>query len=239
MRAAVRSCTEPGSASEIHRGNPSGASTAWMLPPWVCALPEYHRSMTSPFTLRVGSMHRSPGMIFLSRLTCESPRLWPAPAPRPALGLAHRAAVLQDAVLADDPVAGHQRVGLGRERDGPAVAEELQRGRLQDDGQVPGGGRARACLRRGCARARQRRGRPGPQTQLGADRRVGRASTTSPAGGCGQTRAASTQCARSRPGTHRAHRGQQSPSLTCDHPRTAGQRGGLYYGVAAGCTAPA
>ena len=45
-RAAVRSCTEPGSTGETHSGNPSGASTAWMLPPWVRALPEYHKSMT-------------------------------------------------------------------------------------------------------------------------------------------------------------------------------------------------
>jgi hypothetical protein len=44
MRAAVMSCTEPGSASEIHSGNPSGASTARILPPWRWALPEYHRS---------------------------------------------------------------------------------------------------------------------------------------------------------------------------------------------------
>jgi hypothetical protein len=43
MRAAVMSCTEPGSASEIHSGNPSGAMTAWMLPPWAWALLEYHR----------------------------------------------------------------------------------------------------------------------------------------------------------------------------------------------------
>src|SRR5262249_25528709 len=51
MRAAVMSCTEPGSTSETHSGNPLGAMTAWMLPPWACALPEYHRSMTSPWTL--------------------------------------------------------------------------------------------------------------------------------------------------------------------------------------------
>src|SRR5436189_668347 len=43
------SCTEPGSTSETHSGNLPGAVTAWMLPPWVCALLEYHRSMTSPF----------------------------------------------------------------------------------------------------------------------------------------------------------------------------------------------
>ena len=34
-RAAVMSCTEPGSTVETHSGNPSGASTAWRLPPWV------------------------------------------------------------------------------------------------------------------------------------------------------------------------------------------------------------
>ena len=44
MRAAVMSCTGPGSTSETHSGSPSGAVTAWMLPPWAWALPEYHRS---------------------------------------------------------------------------------------------------------------------------------------------------------------------------------------------------
>ena len=38
MRAAVMSCTEPGSASETHSGNPPGAITAWMLPPWAVGL---------------------------------------------------------------------------------------------------------------------------------------------------------------------------------------------------------
>jgi hypothetical protein len=33
MRAAVMSCTEPGSTSETHSGNPSRAVTAWTLPP--------------------------------------------------------------------------------------------------------------------------------------------------------------------------------------------------------------
>ena len=51
----MRSCTEPGSTSETHSGNPSGAVTARMLPPWACALPGYHRSMTSPLTLMAGS----------------------------------------------------------------------------------------------------------------------------------------------------------------------------------------
>ena len=46
---------------EIDSGNPPGAVTAWMLPPWVCAFPEYHKSMTSPFTLTAGSLHRSQG----------------------------------------------------------------------------------------------------------------------------------------------------------------------------------
>src|SRR5450755_3283681 len=32
-RAAVMSCTEPGSASDTQSGNPSGANIAWMLPP--------------------------------------------------------------------------------------------------------------------------------------------------------------------------------------------------------------
>ena len=30
---------------------PVRGETAWMLPPWAWALPEYHRSMTSPLTL--------------------------------------------------------------------------------------------------------------------------------------------------------------------------------------------
>jgi hypothetical protein len=33
MRAAMMSCTEPGLACETHSGSPSGAMTAWMLPP--------------------------------------------------------------------------------------------------------------------------------------------------------------------------------------------------------------
>jgi hypothetical protein len=57
-RAAVMSCTELGSTPETHSGNPSGASTAWMLPPCVCALPEYHKSIASPLTLRAGSLQR-------------------------------------------------------------------------------------------------------------------------------------------------------------------------------------
>jgi hypothetical protein len=69
------SCTEPGSACETHSGNPLGAITAWMLPPRVWALPEYHRSMTSPFTLTTGSLRRSHGMTLPSRITCENP--WP------------------------------------------------------------------------------------------------------------------------------------------------------------------
>jgi hypothetical protein len=48
----MMSYTEPGSASETHSGSPSRAVTAWMLP-WVCAFPEYHRSMASPLTLMV------------------------------------------------------------------------------------------------------------------------------------------------------------------------------------------
>jgi len=52
MRAAVMSCTDPGSAPETHSGNPSEAMTAWMLPPWTWALPEYRKSMASPRTLR-------------------------------------------------------------------------------------------------------------------------------------------------------------------------------------------
>ena len=47
VRAAVMSCTDPGSAGETHSGNPFGASTAWMLPPWVWALPEYQTRQPS------------------------------------------------------------------------------------------------------------------------------------------------------------------------------------------------
>jgi hypothetical protein len=43
-RAAVMSWTEPGSASESQFGNPPGRATAWTLPPWRRALPEYHRA---------------------------------------------------------------------------------------------------------------------------------------------------------------------------------------------------
>src|SRR5258708_7690851 len=63
MRAAVMSCTEPGSAAEIQIGNPPGRATVRTLPPWRCALPEYHRSMTSPFTLPACSRHRSTALI--------------------------------------------------------------------------------------------------------------------------------------------------------------------------------
>jgi hypothetical protein len=48
-----------------------------MLPPWVGTLPEYHRSVTWPFTLTVGSLHRSQGMILPSRSRGTSPGLWP------------------------------------------------------------------------------------------------------------------------------------------------------------------
>ena len=63
--------------ARLHLGGPQRepgrAMTAWMLPPWVCALPEHHRSMTWPFTLTAGSLHRSQGMILPSRITCENP----------------------------------------------------------------------------------------------------------------------------------------------------------------------
>src|SRR5215472_6367567 len=81
MRAAVRSCIEPGSTGETHSGNPPGASTALMLPPWACAFPEYHRSMTSPFTLRVGSLHRSHAITVPSRITLRK-ALVPGPLQR-------------------------------------------------------------------------------------------------------------------------------------------------------------
>src|ERR1700758_5294930 len=64
------SCTEPGSTSEVHSGNPSGAKTAWTFPPWQCALPEYHRSMTSPLALTARSRHRSDSMTVPSRVKC-------------------------------------------------------------------------------------------------------------------------------------------------------------------------
>src|SRR5262249_47883809 len=72
-RGAVMPCPEPGSTSETHSGNPCGARTAWTLPPWPWALPEYHKSMTSPFTLTAGSLHRSQAMTLPSRITCENP----------------------------------------------------------------------------------------------------------------------------------------------------------------------
>src|SRR5499427_6081053 len=74
---------------------------------------------------------------------------------------AGRAAALQDAVLADDAVSGHQRRGRPP-LDGPGGAEEGYRGPLQDDGQVPGARRARL-RRRGIDRGRAllRRGHSG------------------------------------------------------------------------------
>src|SRR6516165_8853032 len=44
-----------------------------MPAPWVCAFPEYHKSMASPLTLTAGSLHRSQGMTVPSRITCENP----------------------------------------------------------------------------------------------------------------------------------------------------------------------
>jgi len=41
---AAVSCTDPGSASEVHSGNPPEAATACMLSRWPWALPEYHKS---------------------------------------------------------------------------------------------------------------------------------------------------------------------------------------------------
>jgi|GEM_PF-3049500 len=67
------SCTEPGSASGTRSGNPSGAKAAWTLPPWQWAFPEYHTLMTWPLTLMAGSLHRSAGMIFPSRITWGRP----------------------------------------------------------------------------------------------------------------------------------------------------------------------
>src|SRR5690242_2133177 len=55
-------------------------------------------------------------------------------------------AVLQDAVLADDPVAGHQRLG-GESGDGSGGGEELDGGQLAGEGQPTGG--VRGGLRRG------------------------------------------------------------------------------------------
>jgi hypothetical protein len=57
--------------------------------------------------------------------------------------MAGRRAVSQDAVLADDPIAGNQRRG-GPAGDRPGVAEELQGGQLGGDRQRPGG-RCGAC----------------------------------------------------------------------------------------------
>lgn len=54
-------------------GTRPGPARPGMLPPWVCALPQYRRSMTSPFTLRAGSLHRSQGTILPSRITCGRP----------------------------------------------------------------------------------------------------------------------------------------------------------------------
>ena len=61
--------------------------------------------------------------------------------------MAGRNAALQQAVLADDSVAGRQRRG-GEPGDRPGAGEELQRGPLQVEGQLSGSARAR--LGRGC-----------------------------------------------------------------------------------------
>jgi len=72
-------------------------------------------------------------------------------------------AVLQDAVLADDPVAGHKRRG-GESGDRPGGGEEPDGGQLADEGQlargVGGGLRRGGSGRSACHRERgQRAGR--------------------------------------------------------------------------------
>src|SRR5207237_241749 len=51
----------------------AGAGADIEIPP-ICGL--YHRSMTWPFTLTAGSLHRSAGMIFPSKITWENPSPW-------------------------------------------------------------------------------------------------------------------------------------------------------------------
>jgi hypothetical protein len=48
MWAAVMSVDRPDSTGEIRGENPSGRATARTLLPWQCALPEYHKLLTSP-----------------------------------------------------------------------------------------------------------------------------------------------------------------------------------------------
>src|SRR5215470_3362516 len=150
MRAAVRSCTDPGSTPQTHSGKPPGASTAWMLPPWVCALPEYHRPVTSPLTLTAGSLHRSAGMTFPSRITCEKPLVF---GPLQRLGQVRGLLGQHGDDLIEVPVGGGpgdavvagQRVGAG------AVAEPPQPHHgLPKAAQRPAAARGAAAAAFGC-----------------------------------------------------------------------------------------
>lgn len=38
------SCSRPGRTGEVHSGQPSGAHTTWMLPPWFLCFFDHHRS---------------------------------------------------------------------------------------------------------------------------------------------------------------------------------------------------
>ena len=70
-RAAVVSCSRPGRTDEVHNGQPSGADTTWMFPPWWRCFPLHHRS-----TPRVGPgvAIRSVEISVPSTITC----VWPA-----------------------------------------------------------------------------------------------------------------------------------------------------------------
>jgi sugar/nucleoside kinase (ribokinase family) len=84
-----------------HGGNPAGLATAWMLPPCRWALPEYHRSTDSPFTLVVFSRHRSAGMTLPSRITNARPSATPRAS---ASGSSGAAAVVITGGHGSDPV---------------------------------------------------------------------------------------------------------------------------------------
>lgn len=56
VRSAVMPCSRPGRTWEVQSGQPSGAVTTWIFPPWLAYLPDHHRSTTA---VRPGVRQRS------------------------------------------------------------------------------------------------------------------------------------------------------------------------------------